>query len=172
MNIERAIARHLDARDLDAAAHVIMRSYGAEIYGYLSVLTADPDRAFAAFATELLRELDGFRRESSLRTWLYRIAWFALQRPTATPVLPIALRGLARGVAPLQATAQIVALREQLERCEQSLLTLRVDRRLSWREVAEVMVSDGEPIDEELAARRFDEICMKLRRLAVEAGLV
>jgi len=171
MKIDSAIARHLDARDFDAAVHAIMSTYGAEIYGYLSVLTVEPDQALAAFATELSRGLAGFRRESSLRTWLYRIAWFALQRPPSAFVLPVALRGMVRGITPLQATAKIVALREQLQRSEQSILTLRVDRRLSWREVAEVMASDGESIDEELAARRFDEICMKLRRLSMQ-GLV
>jgi RNA polymerase sigma-70 factor (ECF subfamily) len=70
-------------------------------------------------------------------------------------------------------------LREQLPEDDQTLLVLRVDRGLSWLELAEVMLGDDAPAsDEQLkteAARlrqRFQAAKHRLRKLVEEAGLL
>ena len=71
-----------------------------------------------------------------------------------------------------QATA-LDRLRATLDEDEQTLLTLRVDRRLSWAEVAQVMAEDGAAPPEEPALRkRFERLKEKLARAAREQGLV
>jgi RNA polymerase sigma-70 factor (ECF subfamily) len=70
-------------------------------------------------------------------------------------------------------------LRDQLAPEDQTLLVLRVDRGLSWLELAEVMLAETEPASEEAlkteAARlrkRFQIAKERLRVLAEEAGLL
>ena len=70
-------------------------------------------------------------------------------------------------------------LREQLEPEEQTILVLRVDRQMTWPQLAEVM-ADGDSIADEAtrkseAARlrkRFQSIKDKLRKLAKAEGVI
>jgi hypothetical protein len=69
------------------------------------------------------------------------------------------------------------ALRAELTRDEQSLLTLRVDRDLSWREVARVFY-DESCVDEARLRKhatnlrqRFHQLTLRLRERARRAGL-
>jgi DNA-directed RNA polymerase specialized sigma24 family protein len=67
---------------------------------------------------------------------------------------------------------ELEALRATLTPEEQSLLTLRVDRELSWREVAEVMAEEGRPADEPALRKRFGRLKEKLAGAARERGLL
>jgi len=70
------------------------------------------------------------------------------------------------------------ALREALEPDDRALLVLRVDRDLSWSEVARVMLGSEEPHPGELSRetarlrKRFQLLKQDLRRRAREAGLL
>jgi RNA polymerase sigma-70 factor, ECF subfamily len=55
---------------------------------------------------------------------------------------------------------------------EQSLLILRVDRGPSWSEVAAVMSTPEELLDASTAAKRFQRVKARLKRLARDAGLL
>jgi RNA polymerase sigma-70 factor (ECF subfamily) len=61
----------------------------------------------------------------------------------------------------------VQALREELLSDEQSLLILRIDRDLSWREVAEVL-GEAEPT----LRKRLERVKEKLRTLAQQRGLL
>jgi RNA polymerase sigma-70 factor (ECF subfamily) len=63
-------------------------------------------------------------------------------------------------------------LRHSLSEEELQLLVLRVDRRLSWREVAEVLAREGDPVDEMAVRKRFERLKAKLGKLAKEKGLL
>jgi RNA polymerase sigma-70 factor (ECF subfamily) len=63
-------------------------------------------------------------------------------------------------------------LKAQLDPGEQTLLTLRVDRQLSWSEVADVLAEDGERLDEPVLRKRFERLKDKLTRAARGEGLV
>jgi hypothetical protein len=77
-----------------------------------------------------------------------------------------------------EAKTRLAALREQLSLDDQSLLVLRVNRRLDWKEIAQVMIDEGESSAEEAiekeAARlrkRFQTIKEKLRQMASNGNL-
>jgi RNA polymerase sigma-70 factor (ECF subfamily) len=69
-------------------------------------------------------------------------------------------------------TGALERLRAQLEPEEQTLLTLRVDRQLSWREVADILAEEGATVDEAALRKRFERLKDKLARAAREGGLI
>ena len=71
-----------------------------------------------------------------------------------------------------EAKDAVARLREQLTPAEQSLLVLRIDRGLSWSEVASVMSTPAEHLDAQTVAKRFQRVKAKLRELAEAAGLL
>jgi RNA polymerase sigma-70 factor, ECF subfamily len=188
-DLEADIARLLEARDLPAAASAIMRGYGSAVLGYLFGLTRDEDRAedvFSQFCEDLWRGLPEFRRDSSSRTWVYTLAWHAWLRQERDAYRrhgrPLASEEMSRLAAEVRSTTAlhlksevkdaVARLREQLSPAEQSLLVLRVDRELSWGEVAAVMSSPEDPLDPRTARKRFERVKDKLRTLAEDAGLL
>jgi RNA polymerase sigma-70 factor (ECF subfamily) len=183
--IELEVASALDDGRLDDATEAAMRGYGPQILGYLAAVLGDDDSAadaFGRFAERLWRGLPGFRRAASLRTWAYRIAWRCVQDELREPFRRRArtLRSCERSqlAAPHStpprwrresARERLAWLRRQLRPCEQTLLVLRLDRGLSWREVAAVLSDDGDLQANEAALRkRFQAVKDKLRRLLSE----
>jgi RNA polymerase sigma-70 factor (ECF subfamily) len=187
--VEHEIAGKLRAGDVDGALDLIVRSYGPELLSYLAALTRDDDRAVDAFADaseEIWRGLPRFRGECAVRTWVYRIAWHTFLRHRRDGfVRRAATLGTSRLnqlVAEARTTTArwqrsevkdaIARLREKLDAGEQTILVLRVDRGLSWAEVAAVLESEDEAPTEATLAKRFERIKAKLRRLAQEEGLI
>ena len=175
--------------DLQGAATEALRWLGPEVLGYLTAMVkseADAAEVFSQFAEDLWRGLPGFRWESSLRTWAYRIAYHAAARFARDPYRQRGQRfetTMASRVADDVRRSsvlrqdlreqQLAALRAGLDPDERTLLILRLDRGLSWREVAEVLGAQGEePPDEPTLRKRFERIKDKLGKKAREAGLI
>ena len=154
--VEAEVGRQLDAGDLSSATAAILRGYGPAILTYLAALARDEDRAndaFSQFCEDLWRGLPSFRRDASARTWAYKLAWHAWLRNERDAFRrlgrPLASEEMARIVAEVRSTTAlhfrseakdaVARLRLQLTPAEQSLLVLRIDRGLSWSEVASVM---------------------------------
>jgi RNA polymerase sigma-70 factor (ECF subfamily) len=83
---------------------------------------------------------------------------------------------MAAGTAAQSRAAQ---LRESLPADDQTLLILRVNRKLGWKEIAQVMVYEGETVPDDVLEKeavrlrkRFQLTREKLRRMAEEQGLV
>ena len=76
---------------------------------------------------------------------------------------------------PLLKTAfkdRFTALRRHLSPAQRELLVLRVDRRMSWDEVADVLTVDGQrPLVNTLTVQ-FKRLKAKLYRLAEQEGLL
>jgi RNA polymerase sigma-70 factor (ECF subfamily) len=187
-DVEHSIAESLGRGAHDEAAERAIRGYGPEILGYLNRILGsrgDAADAFSLFAEQLWKGLPGFAARSSLRVWAYQIAWRAALRvrseawgkrrerfPTSM-ASRIAGDVLSRTPAAVEAeSAQLAKLRAALDAEEQSLLVLRLDRNLSWREVAEVMAAEGLAVDEVALRKRFERIKAKLADLARADGLV
>lgn len=188
MNDDRAGAL-IEAGDLAAGAEAVVRDYGPQILGYLtSILRNDADAAevFSQFTEDLWRGLPGFRGECPVRVWAYRLAWHAAARYLRDPYRQ---RGRRLETTELSRIAEEVRssvllgrrearkqgidkLREQLAPEEQTLLVLRLDRGLSWREVATVLAEDGQPVDEVALRKRFERLKLKLAELAKAEGLL
>jgi RNA polymerase sigma-70 factor (ECF subfamily) len=187
--VEAEIAHLLEVSDLQSAAATIVRGYGPAILGYLAALARDADRAddaFSQFCEDLWRGLPAFRRDASVRTWVYKLAWHAWLRNEREAFRrhgrPITTEEMSRLAAEVRSTAAlhlrseakdaVARLREQLTPAEQSLLVLRIDRGLSWSEVASVMSTSEEHLDTQTVAKRFERVKARLRKLAEAAGLL
>jgi RNA polymerase sigma-70 factor (ECF subfamily) len=186
---EEQVRASLEGRRFDEAAAATIRGYGPEILGYLTSVLRDgddADDAFAQFAENLWATLHQFRGECSLRAWCYRLAWHEAAHVLREPyrrrraLLPTSeAQRLAQSVRSSTPLDQGSAAREWLERvrasltaADHTLLVLRFDRDLSWREVAEVLATDGEPLDEPVVRKRYQRLKDRLRELAVEEGLI
>jgi RNA polymerase sigma-70 factor, ECF subfamily len=189
------------AGDHDGVARLVLSRYGGELFGFLlaqfSGRPADADEVFADFTEDFWRGLPGFQWRCSIRAWCYKLARSAASRYRSSPPNQTRRRvALDAGAGQLGALVDEVRtrtqlhlrtevkdkvreLREQLSQADQDLLTLRIDRQLSWRDVVHAMSAGVEPLDEdeqrrqELALRqRFVEMKKRLRSLAISAGLL
>ncbi len=191
---ERVRARH-DGGDLDGATTLAVETYGPEIYGFLHALARDDDlasEAFSTFTEDLWKGLGKFRWESSLRTWAYALARNALHRVRRDParrpgrLVPLSQANAVSGLAAVVRSVtsphlrtdvkdRFAALREQLDPDDHALLILRIDRKMSWRDIARAMPSDTEEAVERRAAtlrKRFERAKAQLKERAVKSGLI
>jgi len=173
----------------------VLRTYGDELAEYLvAVARSDTDGgdAFAQCAIDVWRGLPGFRWEASLRTWCYRLARHALARVRRDPARrrnqPLPSQQLGELAAQIHSRTadhlrtavkdRVRELRLRLSPEDQTILILRVDRDLAWRDIAAVLGDEGEALTEpELVRRaamlrkRFERIKDELRALAKAEGL-
>jgi len=192
---EHSVRDLVIAGDVGAAATAALALYGPEVFGFLHALARDEDlaaEAFSGFSEDLWKGLATFRWEASLRTWSYAIARNALFRLQRDPRrragrnLPLSVASQAQQLAeqirtatvPFLKTAfkdEIMRLREALDPEAHALLVLRIDRKLSWRDIARAMPSDDQSdIDRRAAAlrKRFERAKTMLRELATQRGLL
>jgi RNA polymerase sigma-70 factor (ECF subfamily) len=189
MSLDREVAALRRQGDLEAAATLAIRTLGPEILGYLTALlhdAGDASEVFSQFAEDLWRGLGSFRGEASLRTWAYRLARHAALRHRRDPYRRRGERFettqasvvagsivASTAIRHEQRAQQLAKLRSKLAEDEQTLLILRVDRGLSWSEVAEVLRGDDGVRPEEAALRkRFERLKDKLAKAAREEGLI
>src|SRR5262249_30606213 len=143
------------------AATQIIRGYGPEVLGFLSGIHGDPDEAadtFSQLCEDLWRGLPGFARRSSVRTWLYTLArhaaWDRLEahgrarRPAVPPSSPEVarieeqVREKTLSFLKSETRSRLAELRATLPLDDQTLLILRLDKRLEWNDIARVMHGD------------------------------
>jgi RNA polymerase sigma-70 factor (ECF subfamily) len=162
--------------------------YGDELLGYLVAMTRDgttADDVFGQFLEDFWAGLPEFRWESSLRTWAYALARHALIRHRrgqrrATVPLDDQLAGLAAEVRTRTATFlrsesrdRFAALRATLDPDDQTLLILRVNRGLAWRDIAQIIDDDdddggGGGGGEEAIARRAAALRKRFERVKTD----
>ena len=188
MTLDEKVREQLDRGEQREAASAALHALGPPVLGYLEAIVKDPDAArdvFQVFAEEMWRALPGWRGEGSLRAWCYRLAWRAharfrreawqkrRERLRTTMASRIAA-SIASNESRLPGGREdrLARLRATLTPEEQTLLILRLDRELSWSEVAEVLSHDADPVDPPALRKRFERLRDKLARLAKEQGLV
>ncbi|HTE52547.1 MAG TPA: sigma factor [Kofleriaceae bacterium] len=186
---EQEIGELLERGDLEGAATKVMRSYGPQILAYLRAVLRDKDAAaegFSQFGEGVWKGIGKLRGQSSVLTWSYGVAWGAVRRLRRDPFRRKARRLDTSQLSQLAAEVRtstspyrktnvkdaVARLRESLAADEQTLLILRVDRNLSWKDVVQVFTTEGEPVDEAALRKRFERIKTKLRKLATEEGFL
>jgi RNA polymerase sigma-70 factor (ECF subfamily) len=185
----------LEKGDSHGAARLIVVRYGSEVFGYVLSLLKDEDLAsdaFAAACENVLKAVAGFRGQSSVRTWFYAVARHAAYREAREqrrrrgerlsllePELTAHVRTATAAFRRTDVKDKVAQLRESLSPEERELLLLRIDRALSWNEIAAVCLgTEEEAGDEQLkleAARcrkQFERAKTKLRQLAEREGLL
>jgi RNA polymerase sigma-70 factor (ECF subfamily) len=166
--------------------------------GFLVTYVRDAEDAaevFADFSEQLWKSLPRFEWRCSARTWAYMLARRAARhyrrrerkhdavKPlTQLSRLSAAVERVRTGTIAFQRTEvkdRFQELRLQLDPEDQTLLVLRVDRDLSWLELARIMLGD-EPSPNEQALKteaarlrkRFQYAKERLRVLVEKAGLL
>jgi RNA polymerase sigma-70 factor, ECF subfamily len=173
-SVDAAAKAAADAKDWQKVATLALEWYGDEILGFLTAQAKDETaahEAFSMFAEAMWRGLTGFRWECSLRTWCYtlaRHAWFRLLRDRtrgvelvplmssgSIPIDELAARIRADHMSPsTRARMELEMLREELPDDDQTLLGLRLDQSMAWRDVARVMTNPDEELDDAALERR------------------
>jgi RNA polymerase sigma-70 factor (ECF subfamily) len=197
LEVEAEVRQQCSSGDYRAAATVMLREYGAEISSLLCARLrsqANGNEVFGMFCEDLWRALPSFEFRCSSRTWAYMLARHAELRFRAEPQrrpdrnLPFAAQfeELAErhrsSTSPYRRTwvrERLRELRGRLHEQDELLLLLRVDRALSWREIARVLLPSGLDANDGLLQReaarlrqRFVVIKQRLRQWAMEEGLL
>ena len=197
--LEQRIRTYCQEGDKRRAATTLLEAYGRELLGFLIARLRDRDAAsevFAQFTEDLWRGLDGFRWQSSARVWSYTLALHAashyvrdarrrrgrqvpLSRAGPLSELEERIRTATLAAERTEARSRVAQLRESLPPDDQTLLILRVNRKLGWKEIAQVMLYEGEVVSdgvlEKEAVRlrkRYQLVKDRLRRMASEQGLL
>lgn len=186
--------------DFKRATELVLESYGSElrafVLGQFRGQAARGEDAYLDFCEDFWRAFPEFGWRCPVRAWCYKLARSAAARAHKSPHERPGRR-TAIGDAPeletLVAEARTTTalymqtsikdrvrqLRAELSQDDRDLLTLRVDRKLSWREVAHALGNESETATEAELARletalrqRFTDVKNRLRRLAVENGML
>ncbi len=188
MGTEERVRELLAKGEHREAAVEAIRGLGPEVFRYLRATLrdeADAADAFSHWAEGLWRGLPSFRGECSLRTWALSLAANAaanvrnaawrrrVRRFHTGEASAIADEIRVSSLARVERKARrLEALRRSLPVRDQSLLALRVDHRLSWEEIAEVLSSSGRPVSAATVCKRFERLKDRLTLMARQQGLV
>jgi len=186
------------AGDMEACATAALEAYGDQIFSFIASRLrsqSDAQEAFSMFAEDLWSGLPNFSWRCSLRTWCYTLARNAATRYASAPArrdcrnvrlscpgllsdLVHTIRSTTRGYQQTAVKDRFRALREELKPEDQMLLVLRIDRELSWQDLALAMNGDVN-MSETLIAREsarlrkaFERVKTQLKLLAERDGLL
>jgi RNA polymerase sigma-70 factor (ECF subfamily) len=192
MDVEAEVARLRGEGRLKDLASLVIESYGSEVLSFLETMLRDHDDAGDAFAQaceDLWKGLPRFEGRCSIKTWFYTLARHATSRmrrssqqhrlETLSEISDIAERVRSRTRPHLKTEVKVgfAAIRAALDEDDRLLLVLRVDRGMSWNDIARVM-SGEEVADDELARtaarlrKRFQSVKETIRRHAIARGLI
>jgi RNA polymerase sigma-70 factor (ECF subfamily) len=194
VDLEEQIRRFRDTGDLNGAATRALEGYGPELFGFLMILLRnehDASEVFSQTCEDLWVGLGRFEARCSMRTWLYALARHAAARFRRSPhrrpgrhVTPSELCDVVERVRTqtqrylrTEVKNQFAAIRDSLDEDDRALLILRVDRQMSWGEIARVFSADlvdDRALNREAARLRkhFQSVKSRVRSLAHKAGLL
>jgi RNA polymerase sigma-70 factor (ECF subfamily) len=192
--LEEIIASLRARGDQREAAARAVEGYGPEIFGFLVTMLHDEHSASEVFSQaceDLWQGIGQFEGRCAMRTWFYTIARHAMARfrrsPHRRPGHNVSLseasdaaeRVRSRTMPHLRTSvkSQLAAIRDSLDEDDRALLILRIDRDLSWMEIARIF-SVNDNSDETLRRvearlrQRFQLVKGKIRERARQSGLL
>ena len=194
MDVEEEIGRLRAAGQLKDVATLAIEGYGPEVLSFLEMMLrdhADASDAFAQACEDLWKGLPRFEGRSSMKTWFYTLARHAasrLRRSThpgrhaaLSEITDVAERVRSRTRPHLRTEIKhgFAAIRDALDDDDRMLLVLRVDRAMSWNDVARVMADESDSDSSESTARiaarlrkRFQSVKDTIRERAIAQGLI
>ena len=194
VDVEAEIAALRAAGELKQVATLAIESYGPGVLSFLEMMLhdhADASDAFAQACEDLWKGLPRFQGRSSMKTWFYTVARHAASRlrRTARPgrLAPLSeisdiaerVRSQTRPHLKTEVKFGFAAIRAALDEADRMLLVLRVDRAMSWNDVARVMADVGDDDSDEGVVRavarlrkRVPTVKESIRTRALAAGLI
>ena len=185
-----------EAGEFDAATTQAIQTYGQEVFAFLVSRERADDRASEVFAEaceDLWRSMPDFQWRCSMRTWFYRLSRNAAVRYGKRPINQSARRVRMSQISEIvgkvrsrtlehmrsEVKDELHKLREKLSAEDQALLVLRIDRQLSWNDIARVVSDEPADVSDKQLVRasakvrqRFQKLKTRLRVLAQEHGLL
>jgi RNA polymerase sigma-70 factor (ECF subfamily) len=184
-----------EQKELGRSVELAIRGYGPEIRIWLRGMAGEQaaQEIFSILCEDLWKGLPSFRWESSFRTWLYRLARSAWFRYRCSPELVrgVELRDSIVSLLPHQARSQtdpwmktevkdsFKRLWDHLDLTERQILTLRVNRKMAWEDVAQIVADEEHEISQDEIRKRaaalrqqFQRLKARLRQLAIQDGLL
>lgn len=177
-----------DAGRYAEAATALVQRHGPGVLGYLHALSssrAESEELFSDVCERLWRKLPAFEWSGSIRTWMYVTARNALidarrrqgRRPmvplSSAPELAAAVRSTTEVYRRSETKGKLSEVRDELDADDRTLLILRVDREMSWNDIARVM-AEGEPDEAELERagarlrKRFERLKERIRNAMLQ----
>ncbi len=188
MDAEARIRALLESGDHAGAATAAIQEYGPQVLRYLRSLLRDEDDAndaFSVFAENVWRGLAGWRGEGSVRAWAFKLGWNAAmnlrneawrrrgRRFFTGEASALAEEIRTRSHLKVERQRQVLdRLRESLDVEDLSLLTLRVDQKLAWAEIAEILSDGGERVEPTTLMKRYERLKARLAKMARAQGLI
>lgn len=193
---DERVRQLVQSGDVDRAVTEALRALGPEVFGFLHAVVrsnVEAEEVFSATSERIWRSIGSFRWRCTLRTWVYSIARNEMlryldgaRRRNAGRVTPSALDELVANVRTETLSAlrtdkrdRLRQLRDELPHDDRVLVILRIDRELSWEEIARTfLAADESSIDEHLAReaarlrKRFQLVKQRLADRAREEGLI
>ena len=181
---EDAIQSAHQRGDLEEAVRLGLERYQVEVYSFLCARLrseADAHEVYGQLCEDVWRGIAAFAWRASFRTWLYTLARHAAlkleqarasrerrQAPISQVSDPVALeRSRTRPYQRTDVKDRFAELRASLSPEEQTLLVLRIDRDLSWDEVARIMF-DGDDPDDDSLRRHATNLRQRFRKLKLQ----
>jgi len=166
--LEREVRGLCEQGEPVRAAEAAIRGYGPEILGVLMATHRNEEAAgevFSQWSERLWRGLPGFTWSCSLRTWAYtlaRNASISFQRherfrdrlhppmPDSELLSRIALqvRTQTKPYLRTEAKSKLAELRDSLPPEDRTLLVLRIDKGMEWKDLARVMLGEEAEVSE------------------------
>lgn len=193
-DVEAAIAGLRAQGKLNEAATLAIERYGDEVLGFLDAMLRDPADSADAFAQaceDLWRGLPRFEARCSMKTWFYTLARHAASRllrasrrerlTSLDEISDLAHVVHSRTRLHLQTEVKlgVAAIRDALDEPDRILLVLRVDRAMSWADIARVVASEREASSAQALSRaaarlrkRFQLVKQTIRERAIAMGLL
>jgi RNA polymerase sigma-70 factor (ECF subfamily) len=189
IDVDARVRTLIDNGEIDAATTLALDTFGAELVGWLCSMLGEADAhdAFSILGEELWKSLRVFDSRCSVRTWCYMLARAATSRIRSRParqreLLVSEIPSVAHAVTQVWSTTVRGAAREadvyariraELSEEDQTLLVLRVDKDLPWRDIA-VVLCGAAASDEEVTRKaatlrkQFERVKAQLKELAAK----
>lgn len=178
---ETELLAALAAGESARAIELALVRYGEELEQFLGVMLGDKQSAAEVFAevqSDLVRGLDSFRGQSSVRAWLYGVARHAALRflkdafrrkraDAELDAVPLPLRSETPRYLRTDWKTRLRDLRATLPPDDRALLVLRIDREMDFGDIAHVL-DDG--VSAAALRKRFERIKARLVTLAERDG--
>lgn len=182
-HLEATIKQAWYAGDFNTAVTVALQGYENEIRSFLVArldVKADADEVLSMFQRDVWRGIEKFAWRSMFRTWAYKLARHAMyrfeaQRGSKGLMVPISDNPYVENPSPRantppwqKTTVKDVfrQIRGELPPEEQDILILRVDRAMSWNDVARALQDvDAEELEGEALQRRTNSLKKQFERI-------